>query len=72
MQLSGVQISFRRLPKVFWDARGILFIYYLEKGRTINSEYFMALLVRLKEEIVEKPPQINLHFELLLHPPYFL
>ena len=24
---------------VFWDAHGILFIDYLEKGKTINSEY---------------------------------
>ena len=53
MQLSGVQKSFRRLPKVFWDARGILFMDYLEKGRTINSEYFLALLVSLKEKIAK-------------------
>ena len=28
------------LASVFWDAPGILFIDYLEKGRTINSEYW--------------------------------
>ena len=28
------------LASVFWDAHGILFIGYLEKGRTINSEYY--------------------------------
>ena len=42
------------LATVFWDAQGILFIDYLEKGRTINSEYHMALLVHLKEEITKK------------------
>ena len=37
------------LALVFWDAKGILFIDYLEKGRTINSKYYIALLVHLKE-----------------------
>ena len=32
---------------VFWDAHGILFIDYLAKGRTSNSEYSVALLARL-------------------------
>ena len=35
------------MASVFWDAHGILFIDYLEKGKTINSEYLMALLDRL-------------------------
>ena len=39
------------LASVFWDAQGILFIDYLEKGRAINSKYYIALLVCLKEEI---------------------
>ena len=38
------------LASVFWDAQGILFIDYLEKRRTINSKYYIALLVRLKEK----------------------
>ena len=83
------------LASVFWDAQGILFIDYLEKGRTINSKYYIALLVSLKEEIAKTQPQMKkkkvlfhqdnaachksiatmaklheLHFELLLHPPY--
>ena len=33
------------LAFVFWDAQGILFIDYLEKEKTINSEYYIALLV---------------------------
>ena len=43
-QISAGQV----LASVFWDAHGILFIDYLEKGRTINCEYYMELLVRLK------------------------
>ena len=38
---------------------GILFIDYLEKGNRINSEYYMALLVRLKEEIAKKKSHMN-------------
>ena len=44
---------------IFWDVQGILFTDYLEKGRTINSEYYIALLVCLKEEITKKRPQIK-------------
>ena len=28
---------------VFWDARGIIFTDYLEKGKTINGEYHANL-----------------------------
>ena len=42
------------LVSIFEDAQGILSIDYLEKGRIINSEYFIALLVCLKEEITKK------------------
>ena len=38
------------LASVFWDTQGVLFIDYLEKGETINSEYYIALLVRLKKK----------------------
>ncbi|XP_037952709.1 large neutral amino acids transporter small subunit 1-like [Teleopsis dalmanni] len=38
---------------VFWDAHGIIFIEYLEEGKTINSNYYTALLERLKAEIVK-------------------
>ena len=41
----------------FWDAQGILFSDYLEKGRTINSEYYIALLVHLKEKKKNKNKQ---------------
>ena len=44
------------MASVFWDAHGILLIDYLEKGKTINSYYFMALLDRLSVEIKKKRP----------------
>ena len=47
------------MASVFWDAHGILFIDYLEKGKTINSEYHMALLDRLSTEIKKKRPHME-------------
>ena len=47
------------LASVFWDVQGILFISYLEEGRTINSKYHIALLVRLKEGMTKKQPQMK-------------
>ncbi|KAF7277396.1 hypothetical protein GWI33_007840 [Rhynchophorus ferrugineus] len=44
------------MASVFWDTHGIIFNDYLEKGRTINSNYFITLLELLKDEIVEKRP----------------
>ena len=49
MQISAGKV----LASVFWDVQGILFIDFLEKGRTINSEYYIALFVRLEEEIAK-------------------
>lgn len=47
------------MASVFWDARGIIFIDYLEHGKTINSDYYIALLVRLKAEIASKRPHMK-------------
>ena len=52
-------LSSKVLASIFWDAQGIFFIDYFEKVRTINSEYHIALLVHLKEEIAKKRPQIK-------------
>ena len=38
----------------FWPLYFGMFIDYLEKGRTINSKCYIALLVHLKEEIEKK------------------
>ena len=47
------------LDSVFWDSHGILFIDYLEKGGSINNEYHMVLLVRLKQTIAKNRPHIE-------------
>ena len=42
------------MVSVFWSAHGILFIDYLEKGKTINSDYYMGLLDGLSVEVKKK------------------
>ena len=47
------------MTSVFWDAHGVLFIDYLEKGKAINSERYIGQLMRLKNEIGEKRLQMQ-------------
>jgi hypothetical protein len=47
------------MASVFWDTEGILFIDYLEKGKTITREYYSNLLTRLDEKIREKRPGLQ-------------
>lgn len=46
------------MATIFWDSHGVIFIDYLEKGKTINSEYYTQLLDHLKEEIGKKRPHL--------------
>ena len=41
-------------PRFFWDQDGILLIDYLPKGQTNNAEYYLSLLVQLKDILKEK------------------
>jgi len=42
------------LTSIFWDQGGIVLIFYLPKGQTINAEYYLSLLVQLKGILKEK------------------
>ena len=42
------------LASIFWDQDRILLIDYLPKGQTINAEYYLSLLVQLKDILKEK------------------
>jgi [histone H3]-lysine36 N-dimethyltransferase SETMAR len=44
------------MASIFWDGRCILFI---EKGQTINSEYYMTLLEHLNDKINKKRPGLK-------------
>ena len=39
------------MMSVFWDTEGVLLVDFLEKGATINSEYYCSLLKKLRETI---------------------
>jgi len=57
---------------MFWDAEGILFIDYFEKGKTITGEYYSNLLTRLDEKVREKRPGLQKKkssFISTMHPP---
>ena len=42
------------LASIFWDQDGILLIDYLPKGQTIYAQYYLSLLVKLKDILKEK------------------
>jgi hypothetical protein len=46
--------SSKVLASVFWARGGILLVDYLEKGVTIMAKYFVALLDKLKKQLVSK------------------
>ena len=44
------------MASVFRDAKGIVFINYLQNGKTINGEYYAKLLKELRQAIKSKRP----------------
>ena len=44
------------MVSVFWDAKGIVFIDYLQKGKTINGEYYANLRRELRQATKSKRP----------------
>ena len=47
------------MVSVSWDAHEVIFIDYVEKGRTITGAYYTALLDRLVDEIRKKQPYVH-------------
>jgi len=54
------------LAAIFWDQGGILLIDYLPKGQTINAEYYLSLLVQLKDILKEKTTREGHQEDLIL------
>ncbi|GBP34295.1 Histone-lysine N-methyltransferase SETMAR [Eumeta japonica] len=46
------------MTTVFWDARGVIHIDYLEKGKTITGEYYSKLLDRFDVDLKQKRPHL--------------
>ncbi len=47
------------MASVFWDVQVIIYIDYLDKGKSVNSENYTELLVCLKDEISKKWPHMK-------------
>jgi len=47
-----------KMAIVFWDSYGVMLVGYLEKGKTINGEYYAALLEQLNDTIKAKCPHL--------------
>jgi histone-lysine N-methyltransferase SETMAR len=56
---SSVPSAGKVMVSVFWDAEGILFVDYLEKGKTITGEYYSNLLTRLDKKNHKKRPGLQ-------------
>jgi len=53
-KISSTKSAGKVLASIFWDQDGILLIDYLPKGQTIKAEYYLSLLVKLKDILKEK------------------
>jgi Transposase. len=42
------------MASVFWDAKGVLLIYYLPTGQTIMKQYYVNFLDQIQEKIHER------------------
>jgi len=71
------------MATVFWDSQGVIYIDYLEKGKTVTGLYYAELLGRFAAELLfyhnnapantsalAKAKLVELGYELLPHPPY--
>jgi hypothetical protein len=50
--ISGIGVS--NFSSVFWDKAGIMLVDYLGKGPTITAKNCVALLDKLKQQLVSK------------------
>lgn len=46
------------MATIFWDSRGVVLIDYLGKSKTINRNYYTALLEKLNDIIKIKRPYL--------------
>lgn len=47
------------MATVFWDARGVIYVDYLEKGKTITGTYYANLLQKLSDVVKQERPHLN-------------
>lgn len=54
----SVQSAGKVMATVFWDAKGIILIDFLEKGKTITAAYYSELLTRFDAKLKETRPHL--------------
>ncbi|XP_059224868.1 histone-lysine N-methyltransferase SETMAR-like [Stomoxys calcitrans] len=62
----AIQSAVKVVATFFWVFKGILMLDYLQKGKTINSEYYCNLLDQLNVQIREKRPGLQ-HKKIVFH-----
>ena len=50
-KLGQVMVLSRQSDVYFWDAQGIIFLYFMKPGATVNSECYIKTLIKLKARI---------------------
>jgi len=53
-KIPSAKIRWKILASNFWEQEGILHIDYLQKGQTVNAEYYSSLLVQMKDILKKK------------------
>uniref|UniRef100_A0A131YT73 Transposase n=1 Tax=Rhipicephalus appendiculatus TaxID=34631 RepID=A0A131YT73_RHIAP len=46
------------MATIFWDSQGVIFVDYLEKGKTVTGPYYAELLGRFDAELRKKRPHL--------------
>jgi len=47
------------MATIFWDAKGVILMDFLEKGRTITGQYYSELLDRFDKKLKETRPHVT-------------
>ena len=62
-----VQSNVKVLITVFFDYHGVVHQEFLPQGRTVNKEYYLEVMRRLRKAILEKRPELWKNNSWLLH-----
>ena len=63
-----VRSNVKVLLTVFIDYHGVVYQEFLPQGRTVNKEYYLEVMRRLREAIRNKRPELWKNNSWLLHP----
>ena len=55
------------MASVFWDIQGVILVDYLPKGQTINSDYFINILIEKLHPAIKEKRRGKIRKVILLH-----